>query len=126
MPKVAIEDGEICYEETGAGYPLILVSGLNGVGRYWQQHAAVRSAVSARPPPPAQGGRAAADGEVREERRARVCREAARQDTQGVPRPENTRSDGGTRVRGFDGGVMMDRMCRVPKNDMNIQERTDA
>lgn len=40
MPKIAIEDGEICYEETGTGYPLILVSGLNGVGRYWQQQRA--------------------------------------------------------------------------------------
>jgi len=36
MPKVAVSDGEIHYEETGQGSPLIFVSGLNGVGRYWQ------------------------------------------------------------------------------------------
>jgi aminoacrylate hydrolase len=36
MPKVAIADGEIHYEMAGDGEPLILVSGLNGVGRYWQ------------------------------------------------------------------------------------------
>lgn len=36
MPKIAIADSEIYYEETGTGHPLILVSGLNGVGRYWQ------------------------------------------------------------------------------------------
>lgn len=36
MPKLAIADGEIYYEETGSGPPLIFVSGLNGVGRYWQ------------------------------------------------------------------------------------------
>lgn len=36
MPKVAVAGGEIHYEETGQGYPLIFVSGLNGVGRYWQ------------------------------------------------------------------------------------------
>jgi aminoacrylate hydrolase len=35
MPKVAVADGEIYYEEHGSGEPLILVSGLNGVGRYW-------------------------------------------------------------------------------------------
>lgn len=36
MPKLAIAGGEIHYEEAGAGEPLIFVSGLNGVGRYWQ------------------------------------------------------------------------------------------
>ena len=36
MPKVAIADGEIYYEITGAGFPVIFVSGLNGVGRYWR------------------------------------------------------------------------------------------
>lgn len=36
MPKVAVAGGEIYYEETGTGHPLILVSGLNGVSRYWQ------------------------------------------------------------------------------------------
>ncbi|MGE5523947.1 MAG: alpha/beta fold hydrolase [Rhodospirillaceae bacterium] len=35
MPKIAVADGEIHYEEHGSGEPLILVSGLNGVGRYW-------------------------------------------------------------------------------------------
>ncbi len=36
MPRIAIADGEIHYEVTGEGHPLILVSGLNGVARYWQ------------------------------------------------------------------------------------------
>lgn len=36
MPKVAVAGGEIHYEETGQGHPLIFVSGLNGVGRYWR------------------------------------------------------------------------------------------
>jgi aminoacrylate hydrolase len=36
MPKLAVAGGEIHYEETGKGRPLIFVSGLNGVGSYWQ------------------------------------------------------------------------------------------
>jgi aminoacrylate hydrolase len=36
MPKVSVAGGEIYYEETGQGHPLIFVSGLNGIGRYWQ------------------------------------------------------------------------------------------
>lgn len=36
MPRAAIAEGEIHYEATGEGHPLILVSGLNGVARYWQ------------------------------------------------------------------------------------------
>jgi aminoacrylate hydrolase len=35
MPKIAIADGEIHYEESGSGEPLLLVAGLSGVGRYW-------------------------------------------------------------------------------------------
>ena len=44
MPKVAIADGEIHYEIQGDGHPLILVSGLNGVARYWQPQLAAFSA----------------------------------------------------------------------------------
>ena len=44
MPQVAIADGEIHYEITGDGHPLILVSGLSGVGRYWQPQIAEFSA----------------------------------------------------------------------------------
>lgn len=36
MSKIAVASGEIHYEESGSGYPLIFVSGLSGVGRYWQ------------------------------------------------------------------------------------------
>src|SRR5688572_21966874 len=36
MPKVSVADGEIEYQETGKGQPLIFVSGLGGVGRYWE------------------------------------------------------------------------------------------
>jgi aminoacrylate hydrolase len=43
MPKVPVADGEIHYEETGQGHPLIFVSGLNGVGRYWQPQVPVFS-----------------------------------------------------------------------------------
>jgi hypothetical protein len=31
----AIGDGEIAYEESGSGHPLLFVSGLNGTGRSW-------------------------------------------------------------------------------------------
>ena len=36
MAKVAVADGEISYAEKGSGPPLIFVSGLGGVGRYWE------------------------------------------------------------------------------------------
>ena len=36
MPKLAYQGGEINYEVAGEGHPLIFVSGLNGVARYWQ------------------------------------------------------------------------------------------
>lgn len=35
MPTIAVAGGEIYYEDHGSGEPLILVSGLGGVGRYW-------------------------------------------------------------------------------------------
>ncbi len=35
MPKAAVAGGEIHYEEAGQGHPLLFISGLNGVGRYW-------------------------------------------------------------------------------------------
>ena len=41
MPKLAYDDGEINYEVTGEGHPLIFVSGLNGVARYWQSQVPV-------------------------------------------------------------------------------------
>jgi aminoacrylate hydrolase len=44
MPQVAIADGEIHYEVAGDGYPLILVSGLSGVARYWEPQLAAFSA----------------------------------------------------------------------------------
>lgn len=44
MPKIAIGEGEIYYEETGSGDPLVFVSGLNGVGRYWQPQVPVFAA----------------------------------------------------------------------------------
>lgn len=36
MAKVAVSDGEIEYQDQGRGHPLIFVSGLGGVGRYWE------------------------------------------------------------------------------------------
>ncbi len=44
MPKAKVDGGEIYYEETGAGEPLVFVSGLSGVGRYWQPQVPVFSA----------------------------------------------------------------------------------
>jgi aminoacrylate hydrolase len=43
MPTLSVAGGEIYYEEAGAGDPLIFVSGLNGVGRYWAQQVPVFS-----------------------------------------------------------------------------------
>lgn len=40
MAKAAIAGGEIYYEDTGAGEPLIFVSGLNGIARGWQSQVA--------------------------------------------------------------------------------------
>ncbi len=37
MPKIAIGDGELYYEVTGDGPPLLLVPGLSGVGTFWAQ-----------------------------------------------------------------------------------------
>jgi aminoacrylate hydrolase len=36
MPNVSVGAGYIHYEESGHGSPLIFVSGLGGVGRYWE------------------------------------------------------------------------------------------
>jgi aminoacrylate hydrolase len=35
MPSFNIADGEIAYEESGSGHPLLFVAGLNGTGRSW-------------------------------------------------------------------------------------------
>ncbi|MGH7279619.1 MAG: alpha/beta fold hydrolase [Candidatus Rokuibacteriota bacterium] len=35
MPAISIGDGELYYEETGDGAPLLLVPGLSGVGSFW-------------------------------------------------------------------------------------------
>jgi len=35
MPAVSVQDGSIYYEAHGHGEPLVFVSGLNGVSRYW-------------------------------------------------------------------------------------------
>ena len=36
MPKVRVREGEIHYEECGNGEPVVFVSGLSGLARYWQ------------------------------------------------------------------------------------------
>jgi aminoacrylate hydrolase len=43
MPKVAVAGGEIYYEESGRGEPLVLVSGLGGTGSYWRPQVAAFS-----------------------------------------------------------------------------------
>ncbi len=40
MPLIAVDDGELWYEEDGAGPPLMLVAGLGGVGSYWEPNMA--------------------------------------------------------------------------------------
>jgi aminoacrylate hydrolase len=44
MAEAHVAGGTIHYEEQGSGEPLIFVSGLNGVGRYWQPQIAAFSA----------------------------------------------------------------------------------
>jgi len=36
MPRATVADGEIEYQIVGDGHPLVFVSGLGGVGRYWE------------------------------------------------------------------------------------------
>ncbi|MCI3951663.1 MAG: putative aminoacrylate hydrolase RutD [Burkholderiales bacterium] len=36
MGKARVAGGEIEYQQSGSGHPLIFVSGLGGVGRYWE------------------------------------------------------------------------------------------
>lgn len=43
MPRIAVAGGEIQYEESGRGHPLIFVSGLSGLARYWQPQVPVFS-----------------------------------------------------------------------------------
>src|SRR2546425_2111357 len=35
MPTISIGDAQLWYEEAGAGPPLLLISGLNGIGSWW-------------------------------------------------------------------------------------------
>jgi aminoacrylate hydrolase len=37
MPSLSIGDAKLYYEEAGQGPPLLLVSGLNGVGSFWER-----------------------------------------------------------------------------------------
>lgn len=43
MPFAAVADGQIHFEDVGQGEPLVFVSGLNGVGRYWKPQVALYS-----------------------------------------------------------------------------------
>jgi len=43
VARIAVADGEIDYEQRGSGHPLIFISGLSGVGRYWQAQVPVFS-----------------------------------------------------------------------------------
>jgi aminoacrylate hydrolase len=44
MPTATVSDGEIYYEDVGSGDPLIFVSGLSGIARYWQPQISLFSA----------------------------------------------------------------------------------
>ena len=41
MPIAEVSGGQIAYEDSGAGVPVLFVSGLNGVGRYWKPQVAL-------------------------------------------------------------------------------------
>ena len=36
MPFAAVSDGELSYERTGSGPPLLLITGLGGLGSFWR------------------------------------------------------------------------------------------
>lgn len=36
MPRISIGDGHLYYERHGAGFPVLLVSGLNGYAQFWR------------------------------------------------------------------------------------------
>src|SRR5689334_4450360 len=38
MPRAPVRDGELHYELHGAGPPLLLASGLGGLGSFWAPH----------------------------------------------------------------------------------------
>jgi aminoacrylate hydrolase len=40
MPRIAIGDSHLHYERHGAGFPVLLVSGLGGLGAYWKEQCA--------------------------------------------------------------------------------------
>src|SRR4029077_16785315 len=43
MPRISIGDGSLYYERHGAGFPVLMVSGLGGLAAFWPEQVAALS-----------------------------------------------------------------------------------
>jgi aminoacrylate hydrolase len=43
MPRISISDGSLYYERHGAGFPVLMISGLGGLASFWQEQVAAFS-----------------------------------------------------------------------------------
>ena len=43
MPRIPIGDGSLYYERHGAGFPVLMVSGLGGLASFWHEQVAAFS-----------------------------------------------------------------------------------
>ena len=43
MPRISINDGSLYYERHGAGFPVLMISGLGGLASFWQEQVAAFS-----------------------------------------------------------------------------------
>ena len=43
MPRISIGDGSLYYERHGAGFPVLMISGLGGLASFWQEQVAAFS-----------------------------------------------------------------------------------
>ncbi|MBV8776799.1 MAG: alpha/beta fold hydrolase [Alphaproteobacteria bacterium] len=43
MPRISINDGSLYYERHGAGFPVLMISGLGGLASFWHEQVAVFS-----------------------------------------------------------------------------------
>ncbi|HEU0217700.1 MAG TPA: alpha/beta fold hydrolase [Stellaceae bacterium] len=43
MPRISINDGSLYYERHGAGFPVMMISGLGGLGSFWNEQVAALS-----------------------------------------------------------------------------------
>ncbi len=40
MPRISINDGSLYYERHGAGFPVLMISGLGGLASFWHEQVA--------------------------------------------------------------------------------------